>query len=455
MYDIIYKKREGIKLSSEEIHFFINGYTDGTIPDYQAAALLMAIYFKKMDEEETYILTDAMRHSGDLVDLSAINGIKVDKHSTGGVGDKTTLIVGPLAAACGVPIAKMSGRGLGFTGGTVDKMESIPGLKTTLTEGEFIELVNHMGLSVIGQTGKIAPADKKIYALRDVTATVDNVSLITSSIMSKKLAAGTDAIVLDVKCGRGAFVETLWGAEALAESMVKIGNADGKKTIALITDMDQPLGRAVGNSLEVIEAIETLKGNGPADITELSVVLAGYMIYCGGKANTPEEGKALAEKAINDGSGLAKMRQFILGQGGNPAVIEDYTLFPQPVTGVKVIAAKAGFIAAIDARKIGLASQHAGAGREKKEDDIDLSAGLVLAKKVGDKVEVGEEIATVYGKDTEKAKKAAAEISGAYEISNDEPKKQPLIKKVIMLPPGTKSVQGDSIWKAMFSQQVY
>jgi pyrimidine-nucleoside phosphorylase len=432
MYDIIYKKREGMKLAPEEIRFFIEGYTDGTIPDYQASALLMAIYFKKMDEEETYVLTDAMRHSGDIVDLSAIKGIKVDKHSTGGVGDKTTLIVGPLAAACGVPIAKMSGRGLGFTGGTVDKMESVPGLKTTLTEGEFIGQVNRMGLSVIGQTGRIAPADKKIYALRDVTATVDNVSLITSSVMSKKLAAGTDAIVLDVKCGRGAFVETLPEAEALAESMVKIGKADGKKTIAVITDMDQPLGKAVGNSLEVIEAIETLKGKGPADITELSVDLAGYMIYCGGKAGTPEEGKALAEKAINDGSGLRKMGEFIEGQGGNPSVIGDYSLFPQPAAFEKVNAKEGGFVSAIDARKIGLASQHAGAGRERKEDEIDLSAGLILTKKVGDKVEAGDEIATIYGRDKDKVKKAAKEVLGAYEIRKDEPKKQPLIKKVIM-----------------------
>lgn len=431
MYDIIYKKREGMALNDEEIRFFIKGYTDGSIPDYQAAALLMAIFFRKMNDEETYILTDAMRHSGDVVDLSPINGIKVDKHSTGGVGDKTTLIVGPLAAACGVPIAKMSGRGLGFTGGTVDKMESIPGFRTTLGEAEFIDLVNRTGISVIGQTGQIAPADKKIYALRDVTATVDNVSLITSSVMSKKLAAGTDAIVLDVKCGKGAFVETIREAEALAVNMVKIGNSDGKKTIALITDMDQPLGRAVGNSLEVIEAIETLKGKGPTDITELSVELAGYMIYCGGKADSPESGKILAKNAISDGSGLAKMRLFIEGQGGNPAVIDDYDQFPKASVKQEIYAKKKGYVTAIDARKIGLASQHAGAGREKKEDEIDLSAGLILAKKVGDKVDAGQVLAALYGNDSGRVSKAAEEASGAYSISENCPKTEPLVKKVI------------------------
>lgn len=431
MYDIIYKKRQGEALGKDEIRFFIEGYTKGSIPDYQASALLMAIYFQKMNTEETYLLTDAMRHSGDVVDLSSIKGVKVDKHSTGGVGDKTTLIVGPLAAACGVPIAKMSGRGLGFTGGTVDKMESIPGFKTTLSEEEFLDLVNRIGISVIGQTGQIAPADKKLYALRDVTATVDNISLITSSIMSKKLAAGSDAIVLDVKCGKGAFVETVEAAEELAHNMVNIGNADGKKTIALITDMDQPLGNAVGNSLEVIEAIETLRGNGPDDITELSLTLAGYMVFCGGKADTPKEGRALVEKALTSRAALEKMEEFIAGQGGDPGVLEDYSLFPQPSYSQEIFSKDEGFVTSIDARRIGLASQHAGAGRERKEDDIDLSAGLLLSKKVGDKVKPGMLLATVFGNDPDRVKKAAEEAYGAFGISAEKPQMRPLIIKVI------------------------
>jgi pyrimidine-nucleoside phosphorylase len=431
MYDIIYKKRQGKALDEEEIRFFVKGYTEGSIPDYQAAALLMAIYFQKMDPEETYLLTDAMRHSGDVVDLSPIEGIKVDKHSTGGVGDKTTLIVGPLAAACGIPIAKMSGRGLGFTGGTVDKMESIPGFKTTLSEKEFLHLVNRIGISVIGQTGQIAPADKKLYALRDVTATVDNMSLITSSIMSKKLAAGSDAIVLDVKCGKGAFMEDLEDAEELARAMVHIGNEDGKKTIALITDMNQPLGKAVGNSLEVIEAIETLRGQGPADITELSLTLAGYMVYCGKKAENPEEGRSLAEKALTGGTALEKMREFIAGQGGNPGVVDDFLLFPQPSYSRTVFSEGAGFIASVDARRIGMASQHAGAGRETKDDTIDLSAGLLLAKKVGDETVPGTPLITVFGNDPDRVNKAAEEAYHAFLISEDRPEIPPLIKKVI------------------------
>ncbi|GAB1475554.1 pyrimidine-nucleoside phosphorylase [Bacillota bacterium] len=431
MYDIIYKKREGMALDAGEIGYFVKGYTDGTIPDYQAAALLMAIYFRKMTIEETFMLTDAMRHSGDVVDLSAIKGIKVDKHSTGGVGDKTTLIVGPLAASQGVPIAKMSGRGLGFTGGTVDKMESIPGFKTALAEEDFIDQVNRIGISVIGQTGKIAPADKKIYALRDVTATVDNISLITASVMSKKLAAGSDAIVLDVKCGKGAFVESIEEAEELGRIMVDIGKADGKRTIALVTDMNQPLGKAVGNSLEIIEAIETLKGRGPEDITELSLTLAGYMIYCGGKADTPHEGRDMAEKAMESGAALNKMRDFIAGQGGDSRVIDDYSLFPQASCTLELKAAEKGFVASIDAKTVGMASQHAGAGREKKEDSIDLSAGIFLEKKVGDSVAPGDVLATVYGNDRSKVEKAAAELAGAFVAGSEKPSKSPLVKEII------------------------
>lgn len=431
MYEIILKKREGEKLSESEIQFFIKGYTDGSIPDYQAAALLMAIFLKGMDKEETYQLTKAMKFSGDVVDLSSIQGIKVDKHSTGGVGDKTTLVVGPLAAACGVPVAKMSGRGLGFTGGTVDKMESIPGFQTTIEAEDFIALVNRVGLSVIGQTAHIAPADKKLYALRDVTATVDNLSLITSSIMSKKLASGSDAIVLDVKCGNGAFMENLEDATTLAQMMVDIGNADGKKTIAVITDMSQPLGRAVGNSNEVIEAIETLKGNGPSDITELALTLAGIMIYAGGRAETMEEGHERAKEALISGKALEKLRLFIEGQGGDPRVVEEYTLFPSYSEKSVIKATGDGFVAEIDARSIGLASQHSGAGRATKEDAIDLSAGIYLFKKVGDPVQQGEILAEVYGNDGEKVLRGAMEAEKAFTLSDTKPGAGSLIIKII------------------------
>lgn len=431
MVDIILKKREGEKLSAEEIKHFINGYTKGDIPDYQASALLMAIYFQGMDKEETYQLTKAMKESGDVVDLSAISGIKVDKHSTGGVGDKTTLVVGPLAAACGVPVAKMSGRGLGFTGGTVDKMESIPGFRTTLEEEEFMELVNRVGLSVIGQTAHIAPADKKLYALRDVTATVDNLSLITASIMSKKLASGSDAIVLDVKCGNGAFMENLEEAVELAKGMVDIGNADGKKTIAVITDMNQPLGHAVGNSNEVIEAIETLKGKGPSDITQLALTLSGIMIYAGGHAETMEEGMEKAKEALHSGRALEKLASFIEGQGGDPAVVEDYSLFPQPTTYQKVLAQESGYITEIQARSIGLASQHSGAGREKKEDPIDLSAGIILRKKVGDPVAKGDVLAEVSGRDSLKVRQGAEEAAKAFTIGRAAPELGPIIIRII------------------------
>lgn len=431
MVDIILKKREGEKLSPQEIQHFINGYTKGDIPDYQASALLMAIYFQGMDKEETYQLTKAMKESGDVVDLSAISGIKVDKHSTGGVGDKTTLVVGPLAAACGVPVAKMSGRGLGFTGGTVDKMESIPGFRTTLEEEEFMELVNRVGLSVIGQTAHIAPADKKLYALRDVTATVDNLSLITASIMSKKLASGSDAIVLDVKCGNGAFMENLEEAVELAKGMVDIGNADGKKTIAVITDMNQPLGHAVGNSNEVVEAIETLKGKGPVDITQLALTLSGIMIYAGGHAETMEEGMEKAKEALHSGRALEKLASFIEGQGGDPAVVEDYSLFPQPTTYQKVLAQESGYVTEIQARSIGLASQHSGAGREKKEDPIDLSAGIILRKKVGDVVAKGDVLAEVSGRDSLKVRLAAEEAAKAFTIGPAAPELGPIIIRII------------------------
>ena len=433
MSDIIYKKREGGELSREEIQFFITDYVAGRIPDYQASALLMAIFFRGLSLRETFELTDAMRYSGDTVDLSSIPGIKVDKHSTGGVGDKTTLIVAPLASACGVPIAKMSGRGLGFTGGTVDKMESIPGFRTSLEPEAFLAQVRKIGMAVIGQTAHITPADKKLYALRDVTATVDNFGLIASSIMSKKLAAGSDAIVLDVKVGDGAFMENEQDAETLANLMVDIGDDAGRRTVAAITEMGQPLGCAVGNSLEVIEAIETLKGKGPEDITELAERLAGIMVYLGGKAATPEAGHAMAAEALASGKGLAQFRKFAQAQGGNPAVVDDYTLFPQAAHHLELLAETDGYVQKIAARTIGLASQHTGAGRATKEDQIDLAAGVYLHKKVGDAVKQGDVLATFYGNDPAKLENGRQEAAKAFTIGTAQPERPQLIKKIIGL----------------------
>ena len=433
MNDIIYKKREGGELSREEIEYFIGGYVAGEIPDYQASALLMAIFFRGLSRTETFQLTNAMRYSGDTIDLSPIKGVKVDKHSTGGVGDKTTLIVAPLASAWGVPIAKMSGRGLGFTGGTVDKMESIPGFRTSLEPEEFLSQVNEIGMAVIGQTAHITPADKKLYALRDVTATVDSFGLIASSIMSKKLAAGSDAILLDVKVGDGAFMENSDDARTLADLMVDIGNKAGRKTVAAITEMGQPLGCAVGNALEVIEAIETLKGKGPDDITELAEKLAGIMIYLGGKAETSEQGQDMAVDALRSGKGLAQFKRFVAAQGGNPAVVEDYSLFPQAAHKLELKAEAGGYVSKIGARSVGLASQHTGAGRATKEDSIDLSAGIYLHKKVGDAVNEGDILATFYGNDPAKLDNAMEEARKAFEISREKVERPKLIKEIIGL----------------------
>lgn len=431
MVDLIQKKKDGAELDAAEIKWFINGYVAGSIPDYQAAALLMAICFKGLSRRETFELTDAMRYSGDTIDLSPIDGIKVDKHSTGGVGDKTTLVVAPLAAALGVPVAKMSGRGLGFTGGTVDKLEAIPGFRTTLEPEEFLRQVNDIKIAVIGQTAHITPADKKLYALRDVTATVDSFGLIASSIMSKKLAAGSDAIVLDVKVGDGAFMENEHDAEILAELMVDIGDKAGRRTVAAITEMGQPLGQAVGNSLEVIEAIETLKGRGPADITELAEKLSGIMVYLGGKAATPEEGYELTRQALADGRGLAKLREFIAAQGGEAGVVDDYSLLPQHSLARELLADRDGFVQKIEARRIGLASQHTGAGRATKEDTIDLSAGIIVRKKTGEAVRKGEVLATLYGNDEKKLKTAAAEAAQAFCLGESKVEAPRLIKKII------------------------
>ena len=429
--DIINKKRLGGALAADEIEYMVMGFTEGVIPDYQMSALLMAICLQGMTKEETVQLTRIMRDSGETVDLSEIKGIKVDKHSTGGVGDKTTLIVAPIAAACGVPIAKMSGRGLGFTGGTVDKMESIPGFVTSMERDEFIRSVNEKGIAVIGQTGHIAPADKKMYALRDVTGTTESISLITSSIMSKKLAAGADAIVLDVKCGSGAFMKTYEDARELATWMVDIGRGNGKRMTAVISDMEQPLGNAVGNALEVREAIDVLKGEGPDDIRALSLGLAAEMILLGDRAKDRRSAKEMVLKAFESGEALEKFRQFVANQGGDERITEDGNLLPQAAFAVEVKADEAGFVTELDAMKIGLASQHAGAGREKKEDEIDMAAGIVLAKKTGDEVRKGDLLCTVYGNDNAKAEAGAAEARKAYTIGQDRPEKPVLIKEII------------------------
>lgn len=433
MNDIIIKKRNGEALTKDEIKYFVDGYTRGDIPDYQASALLMAIWFRHMNDEETFTLTDCMRNSGETVDLSAIRGIKVDKHSTGGVGDKMTLAVAPTVAACGVPVAKMSGRGLGFTGGTVDKLASIPGYRTELEPEEFFEQVNKIGVAVIGQSTEVAPADKKLYALRDVTGTVDNLSLIASSIMSKKLASGCDAILLDVKCGSGAFMKTEKDALALAELMVRIGSAAGVRTAAAITDMNQPLGYAVGNALEVKEAIETLKGHGPEDISELTVHEAGIMIMLGGKARSAEEGRRMAQEAVTSGAALAKLREMIEAQGGDGRVTSDLSRLPADPLTAKVTADRSGFVTAIEAEKIGEASQRTGAGRAKKEDSVDPGAGILLKFKVGDEVRAGDTLAEIYSADNENGEAALEEARTAFMIGDEPPEKQKLIRGTIGL----------------------
>ena len=431
MNQIILKKRNGDRLLREEIEYVVKGYTEGTIPDYQVSALLMAIFFQKMDQEETFQLTEAMRVSGDVIDLSAIEGVKVDKHSTGGVGDKVTLVVAPIVAACGVPVAKMSGRGLGFTGGTIDKLESIPGFKTSLEPDVFFKQVNSIGIAVIGQTAHVAPADKKFYALRDVTGTVDNLSLISSSIMSKKLASGSDAILLDVKCGHGAFMENFQDAKELGQTMCKIGENAGKKTVAAITDMSQPLGSAVGNSLEVIEAIETLKGRGPKDIEELSLSLAGIMIYLGGHAQNLKEGKKMAKEAITSGRALIKMREFIKAQGGDNKVVDNYEIFPTAKFKEVVRAEKDGYVKSIDARQIGIASQMTGAGRATKEDQLDLSAGVKVLAKVGQIVQEGQVLLEIYSNERDKLDAAMSQAKKAFKLSKNKVEPPVLIKEIL------------------------
>lgn len=396
MVDIIEKKRDGQILTKEEIEFFIEGYTNGDIPDYQASSLAMAIFFQDMNEEERAALTMAMVNSGDVIDLSKINGIKVDKHSTGGVGDTTTLVLAPLVAAVGVPVVKMSGRGLGHTGGTIDKLESIDGFHVEISEADFIKLVNENQVAVIGQTGNLTPADKKLYALRDVTGTVNSIPLIASSIMSKKIAAGADAIVLDVKTGNGAFMKTLEDAEALAHAMVSIGNNVSRNTMAIISDMSQPLGRAIGNALELKEAIDTLNGQGPEDLTELVLTLGSQMVVLAERANTLEEARQLLNEAIENGSALDKFKTFLENQGGDASVVNLPELLPTAEYQIDYKAKSSGVVSELIANEIGVASMMLGAGRQTKDDDIDLSVGIVLNKKVGDKVNVGESLLTIH-----------------------------------------------------------
>lgn len=430
MVDIIEKKRDGFELTTAEIRFFIEGYTKGEIPDYQASSLAMAIYFQDMTDKERADLTMAMVESGDQIDLSGIDGIKVDKHSTGGVGDTTTLVLGPLVAAVGVPVAKMSGRGLGHTGGTIDKLESIEGFHVELTTEQFMQQVNDIKLAVIGQSGNLTPADKKLYALRDVTGTVPSIPLIASSIMSKKIAAGADAIVLDVKTGDGAFMKTVEDSKKLAHAMVQIGKNVGRNTMAIISDMNQPLGYAIGNALEVKEAIDTLCGKGPEDLTELCLTLGSQMVVLGGHAQTIEEARKQLEEVIANGAALDVFKKFIKGQGGNPAVVDDPSLLPQAQYMIEVPAKESGFVSHIVADEIGTAAMLLGAGRATKESEIDLAVGLVLRKKVGDQVKAGESLVTIYA-NREDVEEVKEKIYANIKLSSEAITAPKLIEDII------------------------
>ncbi|MEE0369861.1 MAG: pyrimidine-nucleoside phosphorylase [Clostridia bacterium] len=431
MVDIITKKRDGGELTPEEIRFFIDNYVKDRIPDYQASALLMAIYFRGLSRAETFALTEAMEFSGDVEDLSDLPGVKVDKHSTGGVGDKTTLVVAPVAAAAGVTVAKMSGRGLGFTGGTADKLEAIPGFRTRLEPAEFHRQLEELGLAVITQTGSITPADKKIYALRDVTGTVESPGLIASSIMSKKLAAGSDGIVLDVKCGSGALLKDLAEAENMADLMIDIGRKAGRKMVAVISDMSQPLGRAVGNALEVEEAVQVLKGGGPEDLRQLCLELAGEMIRIGGRAESFEEGKETARQVLSDGRALEKFRQMVRRQGGDDRIVEEPERMGSSRYSRDVLAGRTGFIAETDTREIGRASQHLGAGRLRKEDEIDFTAGIRMHVRIGNFVKEGDVLATLYGADSRRLEEAEIIMEAAIRISAEPTAPPKLIQKII------------------------
>ncbi|WP_311464939.1 pyrimidine-nucleoside phosphorylase [uncultured Abiotrophia sp.] len=428
--DLIEKKQAGLALSQEEINFLIAGYTDGTIPDYQMSALAMAIYFQGMTEEEASYLTMAMVKSGDEIDLSAIHGVKVDKHSTGGVGDTTTLVLAPLVAACGVPVAKMSGRGLGHTGGTTDKLEAIPGFSVTLSPQDFIDHVNRYKIAVVGQSGNLTPADKKLYALRDVTGTVQSIPLIASSIMSKKIAAGADAIVLDVKTGEGAFMKTLADAEALAHTMVKIGHQVGRKTLAVISDMSQPLGYMIGNALEVKEAIKTLQGQGPEDLTELCLVLGGQMLLAANQVSSLEEGKALLQEQIDSGRALEVFKTFLANQGGDTRIVDNPDLLPQARYQIPLLAQSSGVVSQWVADEVGVAAMMLGAGRETKEDIIDPAVGIELCAKVGDPIQEGQPLAILHS-NREDVSEVLARLSAAVSIA-DSAQVPELIRKVIV-----------------------
>jgi len=431
MVDLIIKKREGLELTTEEINFIINGYTKGEIPDYQISAFSMSVFFKGMNERETADLTMAIVNSGDQIDLSPIEGIKVDKHSTGGVGDTTTLVLGPLVAIAGVPVAKMSGRGLGHTGGTIDKLESIEGFHVELSNQEFIDQVNNIKLAVIGQTSNLTPADKKLYSLRDVTGTVDSIPLIASSIMSKKIAAGADAIVLDVKTGKGAFMKTTDDSFDLAKAMVDIGTLTNRNTVAIVSDMDQPLGFAVGNALEVKEAIDTLKGEGPKDLEDLCLTLGSHMLVLGKKANTVEEAYQILKEIIDSGRALETLKSFVQAQGGNPEVIDNPELLPAAEKRVAIVANEAGYVHRINAEEIGISAMLLGAGRATKESTIDLAVGIMLRKKVGDSVVKGEELATLYVNDEKNLELVKQRVLAAYTVASEEPAKTPLIYGIV------------------------
>lgn len=419
MYDLIMKKKHGLTLSEEEIRFFVAGYTKGEIPDYQMAAFLMAVCFRGMDEKETLALTLSMAESGEMLDLSAIHGKKADKHSTGGVGDKTSLILGPMVASLGVPVAKMSGRGLGHTGGTIDKLESFPGFSTAISNEQFISNVNRMKLAIIGQTAELAPADKKLYALRDVTATVDELSLIASSIMSKKLAAGSDVIVLDVKAGSGAFMKTYEDAEKLAQLMVKIGNGAGRKTYAVISDMNQPLGFAVGNILEVKEAIEALNGRAPEDVSDACMTLASYMLLGTGRARDLTEAKEMLRECIETGAALQKFAEFIKAQGGDERYVYEPDRFPTAKLSYELKAETDGYISEMLTEEIGLASLVLGGGRETKDSEIDLTVGIVFKKKIGAKVAAGDTLAVLYANDSGKLEAGISRLKSALRIRTE------------------------------------
>lgn len=431
MYDLIMKKRNGESLSREEIAYMIAEYTADRIPDYQMSAMMMAVYFQGMNMQETVALTMAMAHSGDMMDLSAIEGTKVDKHSTGGVGDKTSIALTPMVAACGVKIAKMSGRGLGHTGGTIDKLESFAGFSTGIPADHFVRQVNEIGVSIMGQTADIAPADKKLYALRDVTATVDNMSLIASSIMSKKLASGADAIVLDVKTGSGAFMKREKDSFALAKEMVALGNMAGRKTIAIVSDMDQPLGHAVGNALEVEEAIATLRGEGPEDFTKLCMTLGAYMLVAGGAASDEKDALEKLQNVIEDGSALKKLADFVQAQGGDPKAVYDTSFLPKASVVEEIISPQSGYVSKIDCDEIGICSLLLGGGRETKDSEIDLAVGLILHKKVGDYVSAGEALATVYANDHDRLAAARERFLNAYHFSAQPVQGTELIKGIV------------------------